>query len=216
MLDKSKGRRLVFMGPPGTGKGTQAELAEKEYGIPHVSTGDMFREIQKEDTELGRKVREVIGKGGFMPDEVTVEIVRQRLGKDDCKKGFILDGFPRTVSQAEALEGITDIDNVIFISSSDDVIIKRLSSRRQCSKCGAIYGIENPPKKVGVCDKCGGELYQRDDDMEETIKKRLDEYRSKTAPLIEHYRKKGILHEINGEQPIDDIFKDIKQAIEEE
>ncbi|MBD3312834.1 adenylate kinase [Candidatus Woesearchaeota archaeon] len=204
---------IILLGPPGTGKGTQAELIEKEYNIPHISTGDMFREIQKEDSELGRKVKDLIENGKFVSDDVTVEIVRQRLDKADCKEGFLLDGFPRTIPQAEALDGITEIDKVILIKSSDEVIIRRLSSRRQCSNCNAIYGIDKPSKEQGKCDKCGGELYQRDDDKEEVIQKRLDTYRQQTAPLIDFYSKKGILAEVDGEQKISKIFDDIKQIL---
>ena len=206
--------KIILLGPPGTGKGTQAELIAKEYGIPHISTGDMFREAIAKGTELGRMAKELTDQGKFVPDEITIGLVKERLAKPDCRKGFILDGFPRTIPQAEALDRITKIDSTILLESSDEIIIKRLSSRRQCRKCNAIYGLEKRPKKEGVCDKCRGQLYQRDDDREEVIKKRLEVYNKQTAPLIGYYKKKGILEKSDGQQEIKMIFEDIKDNLD--
>ncbi|MBU0535630.1 MAG: adenylate kinase [Nanoarchaeota archaeon] len=204
---------VILLGPPGTGKGTQAELISEHYKIPHISTGDMFREIQKEDSELGKKVKDLIMGGKFVGDEITVEIVKKRINQKDCKNGFLLDGFPRTIPQAEALDKLTKIDHALLIRSSDDVIVKRLSSRRQCRKCNAIYGIDKKPENEGVCDKCGGELYQREDDKEEVIQKRLDTYREQTEPLIEYYTRKGIIAEVDGEQAIQKISESIQKIL---
>ncbi|MBW2999181.1 adenylate kinase [Candidatus Woesearchaeota archaeon] len=206
--------RLILLGPPGTGKGTQASRLIEKYGIPTISTGEIFRQAFKQGTELGKKAKEYTSKGLLVPDEIVLGIVEERLKQDDCKKGFIFDGFPRTIAQAEALDKITEIDRVIDITSSEEIIIKRLSSRRQCRECSAIYGINIPSKQEGVCDKCGGELYQRDDDKEEAVKKRLDVYKKQTEPLIEYYRKKGKLVQVDGEQELQKIFDDIVKALE--
>ncbi|MCX6706674.1 MAG: adenylate kinase [Candidatus Woesearchaeota archaeon] len=205
--------KIILLGPPGTRKGTQAERIVKKYGIPHISTGDMFREAIAKGTELGRMAKGILDQGKFVPDKITIGLVKERLSKPDCKKGFILDGFPRTIPQAEALDKMIKLDKAVLLESSDDIIIKRLSSRRQCRKCNAIYGIDMPPKKKGVCDKCGGQLYQRDDDREEVIRKRLETYNKQTAPLIECYKKKGILAKINGQQTIEKIFEDVVEAL---
>ncbi len=210
---------LIMLGPPGAGKGTQAKMLVDKLGIPQISTGDMLRAAVAEGTELGKKAKEYMDKGQLVPDEVVIGIVKERLAKPDCEKGFILDGFPRTVPQAEALDGILEemgrkIDYVINIVVPDEEILKRLTGRRTCKKCGAMYHVVyNPPKKEGVCDKCGGELYQRDDDKEETIKNRLKVYADQTAPLVEYYRGKGVLVDIDGTKGIDDIFQDILKAI---
>jgi len=189
--------KLVLLGPPGSGKGTYAQRIGPKLGIPHISTGDMFRENIKNKTELGKKAKEYIDKGELVPDEITIEMLKQRLEQDDAKNGFILDGFPRTTTQAEALDKITKIDAVINLVVPDEVVIARLSSRRQCKKCGKIYNVLFlKPKKEGVCDVCGGELYQREDDKPEVIKERLKVYTKNTAPLIEYYKKKGVIIDI--------------------
>lgn len=211
---------IIMLGPPGAGKGTQAQMLAEKYGIPQISTGDILRAAVAEGTELGKKAKEYMDKGQLVPDEVVIGIVKERLSKPDCEKGFILDGFPRTVAQAEALDGILKemgkkIDYVINIVVPDEEILKRLTGRRTCKVCGAMYHIiYNPPKVEGKCDKCGGDLYQRDDDKEETIKNRLSVYHSQTAPLIDYYRKKGVLIDIDGTKDIKTIFQDICAVLE--
>ncbi|MBU2589667.1 MAG: adenylate kinase [Nanoarchaeota archaeon] len=202
----------IFLGPPGTGKGTQAERISVELGIAHISTGEMFRQLANEGNPVGVEAKEKYwGKGNLVPDDLTIKLVKERLAKEDCKKGFILDGFPRTIPQAEALDKITKISKVIDIESSEEIIIKRLSNRRQCSKCKKIYGIDVPPKKEGICDICQGKLIQRDDDREEVIRDRLKVYEKQTKPLIKYYKEKLIT--VDGEQPIDKIKQDIIKAI---
>ena len=182
---------LILLGGPGAGKGTQAKLIVEEYKIPQISTGDMLREAVKQGTELGKKAKEYMDKGELVPDEIVIGIVRDRLKQPDCEKGFILDGFPRTIAQAEALDKMLDeigkkIDAVINIYVPEEEIVKRIVNRRTCKKCGAIYHlIYSPPKESNKCDKCGGELYQRDDDKEETVRERLRVYKQQTEPLIE-------------------------------
>ncbi len=211
--------RLVLLGPPGAGKGTQAvELAE-EWGIPHISTGDMFRQAVKDETAMGKKAKEYMDKGLLVPDEVVVGLVEERLGFQDAAEGFILDGFPRTIAQADALAGIIHsmgyvLDAVVNIVVPEEILVKRLAGRRVCRNCSATYHIEfNPPKKEGVCDKCGGELYQRDDDKEETIRKRLKEYNEKTSPLVAYYAGKGILRNIDGSESADIVLDNIRKAL---
>ncbi|BAT72201.1 adenylate kinase [Thermosulfidibacter takaii ABI70S6] len=210
---------IIMLGPPGAGKGTQAKMLVEKFGIPQISTGDMLRAAVAEGTELGKKAKEYMDKGQLVPDEVVIGIVEERLKKSDCEKGFILDGFPRTVPQAEALDKILEkmgkkIDYVINIVVPDVEILKRLTGRRTCKQCGAMYHvIYNPPKQEGVCDKCGGELYQRDDDKEETIKNRLKVYNEQTAPLIEYYKAKGVLVDIDGTKSINEIFEDILRVL---
>ncbi len=207
------------MGLPGAGKGTQAERIVEKYDIPHISTGDMFRAAMKEETELGLQAKSFIDKGELVPDEVTIGIVRERLGKNDCQKGFLLDGFPRTVAQAEALEGILaelnkQIDYVINIDVNKDILMERLTGRRICKSCGATYHLVfNPPANEGKCDKCGGELYQRADDNEETVANRLEVNLKQTEPLLNFYNEKGYLRNINGEQDINDVFVDVNQLL---
>lgn len=210
---------LVLMGLPGAGKGTQAEKIVQKYGIPHISTGDMFRAAMKEGTALGLQAKAYMDRGDLVPDEVTIGIVRERLSKDDCQKGFLLDGFPRTVAQAEALENILaeldrSIDYVINIEVDKGILMERLTGRRICKECGATYHLVfNPPAKPGVCDKCGGELYQRADDNEETVANRLEVNMKQTQPLLDFYRTKGYLRNINGQQEIEQVFADICELL---
>lgn len=210
---------IILLGPPGAGKGTQAACITKFKKVPHISTGDIFRQNIKEGTSLGNKAKTYMDKGLLVPDSVVVELVEDRLTWDDAKNGFMLDGFPRTIAQAEALEDSLSgagkkIDAVINIDVDFSVLTERITSRRICKKCGATFNVKfNPPKQEGVCDLCAGELYQRDDDREETVIKRLKEYAEKTQPLIDFYNKKGVLININGQQDIDMVTKDIEKAL---
>lgn len=212
--------RAILMGPPGAGKGTQAADLVKKYQIPHISTGDMFRAAIKSGTALGLKAKEYMDAGQLVPDEVTIGIVAERLAEDDCSKGFLLDGFPRTVPQADALDKILkdlnmELDGVINIEVPEDKLIERLTGRRICRKCGATYHLVfNPPTAENVCDQCSGELYQRSDDTLETAKNRLQVYNDQTQPLIDYYRQKGYLKEINGDQDIAKVLQDIEKALE--
>ncbi|GIW49749.1 MAG: adenylate kinase [Anoxybacillus sp.] len=210
---------LVLMGLPGAGKGTQAEKIVEKYKIPHISTGDMFRAAMKEGTELGLQAKSYMDRGDLVPDEVTIGIVRERLSKDDCQNGFLLDGFPRTVAQAEALETLLQqlnrsIDYVINIEVDKSILMERLTGRRICKECGATYHLVfNPPAKAGVCDKCGGELYQRADDNEATVANRLEVNMKQAQPLLDFYAAKGYLRNINGQQHIDQVFADICELL---
>ena len=201
---------IILLGPPGTGKGTQAQMMKEHYKIPHISTGDMLREAVAKKTDIGLKAKQIMDAGQLVPDDIIIKIVRERISQKDCKNGFLLDGFPRTIPQADSLDKITKIDHVVEIVSSDNIIVKRLTARRQCSKCNTIFGLDIPPKKKGICDRCGGELFQRDDDKEQTIRKRLASYRKNTLPLIEYYKAKGDLVSVDGEKPIPRIFEEIK------
>ena len=211
---------LILMGLPGAGKGTQAEKISEKYGIPHISTGDMFRLAIKEGTELGKKAKRYLDEGALVPDEVTNGIVEERLSKDDCNKGFLLDGFPRTIPQAEALQQITEklnkkLDYVIHVDVPEEKLLERLTGRRVCPTCGATYHVvNNPPKREGICDKDGAKLIQRDDDTEETVGKRLAVNLEQTKPLLEFYEKLGIVVTVNGDQPIDKVFEDIQAKID--
>lgn len=210
---------LILMGLPGAGKGTQAEQIVAKYNIPHISTGDMFRAAMKAETEMGLQAKSFIDKGALVPDEVTIGIVRERLSQEDCVRGFLLDGFPRTVAQASALEEIMKdlgkkIDYVLNINVDSGLLLTRLTGRRICKECGATYHLEfNPPAKADVCDKCGGELYQRSDDNEETVANRLDVNIKQTKPLLDFYEELGYLESINGEQDINKVFADIDVLI---
>lgn len=206
---------LIFLGPPGAGKGTQAKMLIERYNIPQISTGDILRAAVAEGTDLGKKAKEYMEAGKLVPDEVVIGIIEQRLKQSDCEGGFILDGFPRTVAQAEALDKVLEnmgrkIDHVLSLDVPSEELIKRLTGRRTCKKCGAMYHIIfNPPKSQGVCDKCGGELYQRPDDNEETVKSRLDVYNQQTRPLIDFYNNQGLVRKIDGRGGIKEIFEQI-------
>lgn len=210
---------LVLMGLPGAGKGTQAEKIVEKYGIPHISTGDMFRAAMKEGTELGLQAKSFMDKGELVPDEVTIGIVRERLSKDDCQKGFLLDGFPRTVPQADALENLLvdlnrKIDYVINIDVDKSILMERLTGRRICKNCGATYHLVfNPPAKVDTCDRCGGELYQRADDNAETVQNRLEVNIKQSKPLLDFYEVQGYLRTIDGQQDINKVFVEIEQLL---
>jgi len=203
--------KVVFLGPPGSGKGTYSTRLAKELDIPHISTGEIFREIAKQDSELGKKVSEIMKKGDYVPDDITIEILKERISRADCKNGFILDGYPRTIEQAEALDKISKIDVVIDLKIAEEVLIQKLSARRVCPKCEEIYniayikgtydGVEYNmppmnPKKEGICDKCGGELIQRKDDTVEAIRERLEVYKEQTEPLIKYYRDRGLIKDV--------------------
>lgn len=202
---------LLLMGPPGAGKGTQAEVLTEKFNIPHISTGDMFRAAVKEGTELGKKAKECMDKGQLVPDEVTIGIVKERLSKDDCKKGFLLDGFPRTVEQADALTKILEelkLPNirVLNINVPKEELVERAVGRRICKACGKTYHLKfNPPKKENVCDACGKELYQRADDTAETMNERIGVYEASTKPLIEYYKKMGVYEEVDGKLSIEKV-----------
>lgn len=207
------------MGLPGAGKGTQAEKIKEKHNIPHISTGDMFRLAIKEGTELGKKAKGYLDEGALVPDEVTNGIVEERLSMPDCEKGFLLDGFPRTIPQAKTLDDILNklnkkIDHVIHIDVPEDKLLQRLTGRRICPTCGATYHvIFNPPKEEGICDIDGSKLVQREDDTEETVKNRLEVNISQTQPLLDFYEEKGVLMPINGDQHIDDVFIEIEENL---
>lgn len=207
--------RVILLGPPGAGKGTQAKGIVDRFGIPHISTGDIFRKNIKENTLLGIKAKEYIDKGQLVPDDVTVAIVEDRIMQDDCMNGFLLDGFPRTVNQADALAKVlqklgSNLDYVINIEVPNEAIISRLTGRRVCLNCGASFHIIfNPPKNEGICSVCSGKLIQRDDDTQSTVKSRLEVYHNQTAPLIKYYQETGLLHSIDGERDIDKVLEDI-------
>ena len=199
--------RKIFLGPPGSGKGTYSKRISPILGIPHISTGDLFREHIKNQTEIGKQVKELLDAGHFAPDELTIKIVEERINQEDCKKGFILDGFPRTIFQAEALQEIIPIDVVTNLIIPEDILVEKICSRRICKNCGEIYNIADinrngillppmNPKEDGICDKCGKELMQRDDDNKQTVLERLEVYKNETQPLIDFYREKNLLKDI--------------------
>lgn len=209
---------IVLLGVPGAGKGTQASLLQDLLGIPHISTGDLFRYHINSKTELGQLAKSYIDRGDLVPDEVTIGMVKDRLSQDDCERGAIFDGFPRDLHQATALDEITDplggIALAPLISLDDDEVMRRITGRRVCRTCGAVYHIEyNPPMQPGVCDLDGGELYQRDDDKPDTVRNRLYVYYKQTAPLVGYYYAKSLLVEIDGAQSIEDVFSDLKGAV---
>ncbi len=211
---------ILLMGPPGAGKGTQSPNLVEKYGIPAISTGDMFRAAVRDHTPLGTKAKEYMDAGQLVPDDVTIGIVKDRLAQEDTKKGFILDGFPRTLDQAIALDvvlqelGINSV-HVIDITMEPELLVSRITGRRICKNCGATYHVTNLPSKVeGVCDKCGGELYQRADDQEATVRKRLEVYSTQTKPLIDYYKNRGLYKQIDGNQNVKKVFQDITTAFE--
>jgi adenylate kinase len=212
--------RLVLLGAPGAGKGTQAKKLIDKYGIPQISTGDILRKAVADGTPLGKEAKSYMDKGELVPDSVVIGLVKERLAQDDCKNGYILDGFPRNTTQAETLDSVlaemnSPLDVALSIDVDKDDLMKRLTGRRTCKGCQQMYNIYfSPPQKEGVCDKCGGELFQRDDDKEETIKNRLEVYERSTAPLIEYYSKKGILKSVKGVGSIDEIFNKICSVLE--
>lgn len=211
---------LILMGPPGAGKGTQAKYIERKYWIPHISTGDMFRTAIRFGTDLGLQAKALMDAGQLVPDEVTIGIVRERLVERDCARGFLLDGFPRTIAQAETLDKILanwdrKLDAVINIEVPEQLLILRLSGRRGCSQCGATYHTSfNPPQNGSQCDICGGEVIQRSDDREDTVAERLAVYAERTKPLTEYYAQRGLLITINGAQSLDRVFSDIVKSLQ--
>lgn len=213
--------KIVMLGAPGAGKGTQAKMIAEKYQIPHISTGDIFRSNIKNGTELGKEAKTYMDKGELVPDELTVRILLDRVAQPDCEKGYVLDGFPRTIPQAEVLDQeLTKrkekIDYAINVEVPDENIVRRMSGRRACVSCGATYHLVHiPPKKEGLCDKCGNELILRDDDKEETVKNRLGVYHDQTQPLIEYYGGKGVLHSVDGTADMMDVFKNITDILAE-
>ena len=209
-----------MLGAPGAGKGTQAKLISEKFGIPHISTGDIFRANIKEGTDLGKEAKEYMDKGQLVPDELTVRILLDRVERDDCKNGYVLDGFPRTIPQAQVLDNEVaklgeKIDFAIDVEVPDENIIRRMSGRRACPKCGATYHVEHiPPKQEGVCDECGEALVLRDDDSPETVKNRLEVYHKQTQPLIDHYSKQNILRTVDGTADMKDVFDSIVKLLE--
>ncbi len=202
---------VILLGAPGAGKGTQAVRIAAAMNIPHISTGDIFRKNIKEKTPVGLKAKSYIDRGQLVPDEVVVEIVQQRIDEDDCKNGFLLDGFPRTIAQAEALDRLTNIDSVINLEVDLDKLVDRITGRRVCEKCGESYHVST--KKDDICEKCGGKLIQRADDTEETVKSRLNVYKNETAPLINFYKNQGVLKNVDGMKSIEEVFEEISKAL---
>jgi adenylate kinase len=212
--------QIVIFGPPGAGKGTQAKFISEEFNVPHISTGDILRENVREGTALGKKAKAYMDKGALVPDELLIDIIKERLRKPDTRRGFLLDGYPRTLAQAKALDAILDdinknLDAVVNVDVSANELVRRLAGRMTCRTCQASYHIKsNPPKVPGICDQCGGELYQRADDTEAAIKNRIEVYKKQTQPLIDYYKKKGLLIDIDGEREIDEVRSDIMKALE--
>ncbi|MCI9493934.1 MAG: adenylate kinase [Lachnospiraceae bacterium] len=211
--------KIIMLGAPGAGKGTQAKQIADKYSIPHISTGDIFRANLKAGTELGKKAKEYMDQGLLVPDELTCDLVMDRIGQEDCKNGFVLDGFPRTIPQAEALDAALakineKMDYAVDVDVPDENIVNRMSGRRACLNCGATYHIVSIPTKVeGVCDRCGNKVVLRDDDQPETVKKRLDVYHEQTQPLIDYYKKQNILKTVDGTQPMEEVFRAIVEIL---
>ena len=196
-------KNYVFLGGPGSGKGTYSTRVAKKLKIPHISTGDIFRENIKSHTELGKKVEKIVKEGELVPDEIVDEVIKKRIKQEDCKEGFVLDGYPRTIEQAKTLDEYKKIDKVLNIDVPEEVSIRRITTRRVCKNCGAIYNtLTFKPRQEGICDKCGGKLYQRADDTEEAVKRRLKEYKERTEPLINYYKKKGILRTVKYDESL--------------
>lgn len=223
---QKKNMRKIFLGPPGSGKGTYSKRLSPFWGIPHISTGDLFRDHLKNETEIGKKVQEFLNSGKLVPDNITIEILKQRIEQEDCIKGFILDGFPRTIPQAEALSKISAIDVVTNLNIPEDILIEKACARRVCKNCGDIYNLCDVnreeiimpgmfPQKEGKCDKCEGELIQRKDDNEETVKNRLEIYKNETKPLIDFYKNNGILREIKIKYGAEKMIPEIINALED-
>lgn len=214
-------KNIMFIAPPAAGKGTQAELVTKKYNIPHISTGDILRDIAKEDSEIGNYVAETLASGKLVKDDITYKLIEDRLAEDDCKNGFIIDGFPRNLAQAIEYDKILaklgyEVGNVILLSIKPKTLEKRITGRRVCEDCRTIFNINDPakaPQVDSVCDKCGGKLYQRQDDNLEAFQTRYAMYLEKTEPIIEHYRKQNVLHEINGEDTVENVFKQVDEII---
>ena len=214
-------KNIMFIAPPAAGKGTQAELVVEKYGIPHISTGDILRDISKEDSEIGKYVYETLANGELVKDEITYQLIEDRLGKDDCKNGFIIDGFPRNIAQAHEYDKILknlnyEVGNVIFINVDKKTLEKRITGRRICEDCKTIFNINDPkssPKVESVCDNCGGKLYQRSDDNLEAFENRYNMYLEKTEPIIEYYKKQNVLTEVNGDDTVENIFARIDEII---
>ena len=212
--------KIVMLGAPGAGKGTQAKQIAAKYGVPHISTGDIFRANLKEGTELGKKAKVFMDQGQLVPDSLTLELIMDRFKNDDCANGYVLDGFPRTIPQAEALtaalsENKDKLDYAINVDVPDENIINRMSGRRACAKCGVTFHVKyNPTKVEGICDLCGGELYIRDDDKPEIVNKRLVAYHEQTQPLIEYYENEGILKNVDGTQDVNKVFEDICEILD--
>jgi len=216
-------KNIMFIAPPAAGKGTQAELVVKKYKVPHISTGDILREISKEDSELGQYVFETLASGKLVKDEITYQLIEERLARDDCKNGYIIDGFPRNIEQAIEYDKILkklgyDIGNVILINIDEKTLEKRITGRRICENCKAIYNINDPasaPKEEAICDSCGGKLYQRNDDNLESFQTRYQMYKEKTEPIIDHYRQMNVMTEVDGNDSIENVFKKIDAIISE-
>jgi adenylate kinase len=213
---------MILFGPPGSGKGTQAKMIAEKHGVPHISTGDILREAVREGSELGRKAEPIMKAGGLVPDELMIGIIRERLGKGDARKGFVLDGFPRTVPQAEKLDALLsegngkDKPHVVSLLVPDDVIVRRIAARRSCPSCGAVYHLESaPPKVANVCDACGSALVARPDDTEEAVRKRLEAFHRQTMPVAEYYRAKGWLRDVDGLGTVDEVFERIDETLGE-
>jgi adenylate kinase len=210
---------LILLGPPGAGKGTQASKIVEEYGVPHISTGDILRAAVKNETQMGLEAKRYMDAGDLVPDEVVIGIVKDRLQEPDTQKGFLMDGFPRTIPQAEALDRTLEtieraVTKTVAILVDNEELVSRLSGRRICRECQTPYHVSsNPPQRAGICDKCGGELYQRDDDSESTVRNRLDVYERQTAPLIDYYEQQGLMDRVDGQQSPDEVFEDIKEAV---